>query len=61
MRQGLGVAQNYAEAVRWYRAAAEQGLGQAQVNLGVMYRQGLGVAQDNAEALRWYRAAAEQG
>ena len=42
-----------AEAVRWYRLAAEQGYAAAQSNLGVMY--------DNGEAVRWYRLAAEQG
>ena len=50
-----------AEAVRWYRLAAEQGDAIAQNNLGVMYRDGQGVPQDDAEAVRWYRLAAEQG
>ena len=58
---GIGVPQDYAEALRWYRLAAEQGDGDAQVNLGVMYRTGRGVPQDDAEAVRWYRLAAEQG
>ena len=40
--------------------AAEQGLVQAQYNLGDMYEQGQGVRQDYAEAFRWYRKAAEQ-
>ena len=31
---GEGVPQDYAEAVRWYRLAADQGLGEAQLNLG---------------------------
>ncbi|MFO7642063.1 MAG: serine/threonine-protein kinase, partial [Candidatus Competibacteraceae bacterium] len=56
-----GVAQDDAEAVRWYRRAAEQGDAEAQANLGWMYLQGRGVAQDHAEAVRWYRQAAEQG
>ncbi|WP_246828616.1 tetratricopeptide repeat protein, partial [Neisseria sp. HMSC31F04] len=41
--------------------AADQGLAQAQSNLGVMYVIGRGVRQDDAEAVRWYRQAAEQG
>ena len=49
------------EAVKWYRLAAEQGLADAQVNLGVMYDNGEGVPEDDAEAARWYRMAAEQG
>ena len=40
---------------------AEQGVAEAQNNLGAMYYSGQGVRQDDAEALRWYRKAAEQG
>ena len=42
-------------------AAAEQGDGAAQFNLGNMYADGRGVPQNDAEAVRWYRMAAEQG
>ena len=58
---GDGVAEDDAEAVRWYRLAAEQGYVFAQFNLGVMYSRGEGVPEDDAEAVRWYRLAAEQG
>jgi len=54
-------AGNEAEAVKWYRKAAEQGNAKAQVNLGVMYYEGKGVTQDYQEAVKWYRKAAEQG
>jgi len=57
---GLGVPQDYAEAVKWLRMAAEQGLAEGQVNLGVRYAKGEGVPQDYAEAMKWYRRAAEQ-
>src|ERR1017187_2343134 len=60
-RQGNGVQQNDAEAVKWYLLAAGKGDTDAQYNLGQMYRQGIGVAQDNAEAAKWYRLAAKQG
>lgn len=53
--------QDAAEAVRWYRLAAEQGVVEAQYNLGLMYDNGTGVPQDSAEAARFYRLAAEQG
>ena len=43
---GEGVPKNDAEAVRWYRMAAEQGDTQAQVNLGVMYSNGEGIPKD---------------
>ena len=58
---GRGVPQDDAEAVAWYRRAAEQGHALAQSNLGAMYDQGRGVPQDDAEAVAWYRRAAEQG
>ena len=35
--QGDGVTEDHAEALRWYRLAAEQGHAEAQFNLGVMY------------------------
>jgi TPR repeat protein len=56
-----GKPKDYAEAVRWYRKAAEQGNANGQSNLGVMYMKGYGVEQDYTEAVRWYRKAAEQG
>ena len=58
---GEGVPQDYAEAVRWYRKAAEQGYAEAQNNLGLMYDMAQGVPQNYAEAVKWYRKAAEQG
>ena len=58
---GRGVPQDDAEAVKWYRKAADQGDAIAQHNLGVMYSDGLGVPQDYAEAVKWYREAADQG
>ena len=57
--RGLGVPQNDAEAVRWYRLAAEQGGADAQFNLGAMYAQGRGVAQDLAIAYAWILRAVE--
>ena len=74
--KGQGVPQDYAEALKWYRKAAEQGNAkalkwyrkaaeqgnaEAQFNLGLMYDERLGVPQDYAEAVKWYRRAAEQG
>jgi TPR repeat protein len=55
------VRRDYAEAVAWYRKAADKGLATAQYNLGVAYANGDGVLQDDAEAARWYRLAADQG
>jgi TPR repeat protein len=64
--QPICVPQDDAEALKWWRKAAEQGDATAQTNLGFMYDSfmydiGRGVPQDDAEALKWYRKAAEQG
>ncbi len=40
---GLGVPQDYAEAMKWYRKSAEQGDAHGQNNLGAMYAEGQGV------------------
>ena len=40
---------------------AEQGLAEAQVNLGILYHGGDGVPQNYKEAVKWFRLAAEQG
>ena len=50
--KGNGVPQNYTEAARWYRLAADQGHAMGQHNLGVMYDHGTGVPQDYTEAAR---------
>jgi TPR repeat protein len=58
---GSGVGQDYAEAGKWFRLAAEQGSAPAQAYLAPMYLKGVGVRQDHAEAAKWYRALASQG
>ena len=55
---GEGVPQDYKEAVRWLRLAAEQGDSDAQNNLGLMYEEGEGVPQDYSQAHIWYNLAA---
>ena len=60
-RNGKGVAQDYKEAVKWYRKAAEQGYASAQYNLGVMYGMGHGVVQDPKSAHMWFNIAAANG
>ena len=60
-RSVLGIPQDYKEAVKWYRLAADQGYASAQFLLGTMYFNGQGVPQDYKEAVKWYRLAADQG
>ena len=55
-----GVTQDYTEAMKWFRKAADQGYASAQNNLGFMYEYGYGVSADHAEAVKWYRKAADQ-
>jgi hypothetical protein len=48
--QGQGGPQDDAAARRWYGLAADQGLAEAQNNLGFMHKQGQGGPQDYAAA-----------
>jgi TPR repeat protein len=58
---GRGVAPNHVEALKWFRKAAEQGVADAQNDLGACYAKGEVVSQDYEEAAKWFRKAAEQG
>jgi tetratricopeptide (TPR) repeat protein len=51
---------DYAEAMIWYRMAADRNFAAAQNNVGLLYERGHGVPQDYTEAMRWYRMAADQ-
>ena len=57
---GQGVPQDYGEAAKWYRLAAEQGNPTAQSNLGSMYYSGQGVPQDYVQAYMWVDLAASR-
>ena len=63
--KGQGVPQDYKEAFKWHKLAAESGFGAtqkaAQKNLGYTYWKGLGVPKDLKEAIKWYKIAADQG
>jgi hypothetical protein len=58
---GEGVPQNYREAARHFRLAADQGDADAQYMLAGCYRYGDGVERDVGEAFRHFALAAEQG
>ena len=49
---GPGVPQNYTEAAKWFRLAAEQGDADGQNMLGLLYHEGHGVPQNYAEGNR---------
>jgi TPR repeat protein len=59
--QGKGVQQDFKQALVWHRKAAEQGVAEAQFNLGLMYQQGDGVQQDSKQAAALFQRAAAQG
>ena len=58
---GHGVAQDYAEAVKWFKRSADQGYTEAQHDLGAMYGAGKGVKRDYLEAYKWMNICAAQG
>lgn len=59
-KDGHGVKQNYAEAAKWFRKAADQGHADAQFNLGLLYETGRGSLQNFSEAEKWFEKAAVQ-
>jgi TPR repeat protein len=52
---------DYATAMRFWRALADQSYARAQYNLGNMYYFGQGIPVDNAEGRMWWHKAADQG
>ena len=58
---GLVLPRDYAEAIYWYRSAAQQGYAGAQTNLGIMYARGRGVTASRKTAIQWFQRAAAQG
>ena len=58
--EGEGTPKNDAEAVKWYRKAAEQGLAQAQVELAICCQRGQGTAKNAQEGVKWLKKAAVQ-
>ncbi len=60
LHQGRGAPQNYLQARRWYRSAADLGHPGAQNNLGVIYRDGDGVRKNRIQAYMWFSLAASQ-
>ena len=58
---GLGVIQDYNEAVKWFRLSSSQGNAQAQEIYGLMYASGRGVTQDYVRAHMWLNISASSG
>ena len=52
---------HYATAMRAWIRMANDGVPQAQNNVGHLYEKGFGVAQNYTTAMKWYKLAADQG
>lgn len=57
-KHGFGVNQNFNQAYKWYREAADVDVASAQFNLGVMIANGHGDARDLRKAAYWIEQAA---
>ncbi len=59
---GWGVGQDWTEAGKWYRYAAEHGDANAQASLGLMFESGQGgLPHDKVQAYKWFLLSADQG
>ena len=59
--EGSSLPQDYAEAVKWLRLAAEKGTPMAQYSLGLLHAKGRGVPQDTVRAPMYFNLAAAEG
>lgn len=60
-KERLGLKQNYAQAWKWYEAAAKNKNGKASFMLARMAKYGQGVTQDVAGSVEWLKIASQQG
>ncbi|MEC7641700.1 MAG: SEL1-like repeat protein, partial [Nitrospinota bacterium] len=62
-QDGLNAFNNkdYKTAHQLFSQLAEQGVAEAQYNLGLMYGKGKGVQRDYSEAIKWWKLAADRG
>ena len=58
---GDGLPQDNAEAVRWFRRAAEHGISSSMYLLAECLYEGCGTQRDISSALGWFAAAGELG
>jgi TPR repeat protein len=59
--EGVGLARDPLQAVRWFVAAAEQDFAEAQYRLGMMFLDAKSGTQDFKQAQRWFQQAATRG
>ncbi len=59
--EGMGMAQDFKQALIWYQRSAQRGFAPAQYRLGTLFERGIGTKPDMPRAKVWYGRAAEQG
>lgn len=59
--EGIGVAKDTAEALKWFEKSGEKGNMYAQHYAGKIYYEGKDHYQDYFEAYKWHKKAADQG
>jgi TPR repeat protein len=57
---GIGVPQDYVQAMQWYQKAADQGDIRGMTHFGYFYENGLGVSQDYGKAMELYQKAGDK-
>jgi len=60
-KAGDSVTQDYTQAAKWFRRAAQSNMPEAQFEFGVLRLNGLGIEPNRDEALGYLRKAAEAG
>lgn len=60
-QQGKDIQQDNQQAFTWYKAAADQGLSAAQLNVGRMLADGIGTKRDESLARKYFEKAASHG
>ena len=59
-RTGKDLRQNYDEALKYFKLAANKNHSEALLSLGQMYENGEGVRRDINQVVKFYKLAAEQ-
>lgn len=60
-QSGKEIKQDIKQAFAWYKAAADQGISSAQLNVGRMYADGVGVSKNDVLARQYFEKAASHG
>ena len=59
--EGIGVKQDFGEAIKWYEKAVNNGFGPSANNLGLLYKNGQGVKPSQEQAFKYFKLAADRG